>query len=710
MQLVTSRIFRSLLALISAGILFANIAHASALAVNVGQSVKLAVSVQGSAPFTYQWRKNGTAISGATSATYTINPVTAADAATYTVVVTNSVASTASDSAVLTVNAVVVAAPTITNQPASVTVTAGQPASFSVAASGSGNFTYQWLKNGTAISGANSATYTIASTSTADSGSRYSVVVSNSGGPVTSNSATLSVNAAISLAQFTPLSFSARGENGTAEGLAKLFDGQTSTKWLDFSGTTWVQIVVSSPAVLQAYSLASANDAPERDPASWTLSGSNDGVTWTVIETRSGQSWSSRYLSRDFVVPVSSAAYTRFRFDFQSTSGPITQLAELDLYGTSVTLPPAAPTITNQPAAVTVTAGQPASFSVAASGSGNFAYQWLKNGTAISGANSATYTIASTSTTDSGSRYSVVVSNSGGSVTSNSATLSVNAASTLIQLTPLSVSARGENGTAEGLAKLFDGQTSTKWLDFTSTTWVQITVASPTILQAYSLTSANDAPERDPASWTLSGSNDGVTWTIIETRSGQSWSSRYLSRDFVVPASSTAYTRFRFDFQASSGAITQLAELELFGVTSKPTASITDFVPSSYSARGQNGPAEGIAQLFDGQAATKWLDFSATTWVQFNLTSPRSLQVYTLTSANDFPERDPASWTLSGSNDGTTWTVIETRAAQSWGSRFLPRSFVLTTPSAAYSRFRFDFQSTSGPITQLAEVELSGAP
>jgi len=92
----------------------------------------------------------------------------------------------------------------------------------------------------------------------------------------------------------------------------------------------------------------------------------------------------------------------------------------------STTTTVTAPSITTQPAAATVTAGASASFSVTASGS-SLTYQWYKDSAAISGATSATYTISSTSSTDAGTYY-VVVSNSAGSVTSSSATLTVNTA------------------------------------------------------------------------------------------------------------------------------------------------------------------------------------------------------------------------------------------------------------------------------------------
>jgi hypothetical protein len=98
-----------------------------------------------------------------------------------------------SDPATLTVNPAPVA-PTITTQPASRTVTAGQTATFSVTASGTAPLSYQWRKNGVAISGATAASYTTPPTTSADSGAQFTVVVSNSAGSVTSTPATLTVN------------------------------------------------------------------------------------------------------------------------------------------------------------------------------------------------------------------------------------------------------------------------------------------------------------------------------------------------------------------------------------------------------------------------------------------------------------------------------------------------------------------------------------
>jgi immunoglobulin I-set domain protein len=90
-------------------------------------------------------------------------------------------------------------APYITTQPANQSVSAGQTATFSVAASGTAPLFYQWQKNGSDISGATSASYTTPATTTADSGEQFRVVVSNTAGSVTSASAVLTVTSGIAI-------------------------------------------------------------------------------------------------------------------------------------------------------------------------------------------------------------------------------------------------------------------------------------------------------------------------------------------------------------------------------------------------------------------------------------------------------------------------------------------------------------------------------
>lgn len=177
----------------------------SSQTVTAGQAASFTAATTGSPAPSVQWQvsSNGgasfTNIAGATSTTYSFTTTTSQSGNQYRAVFTNSVGSATTGAATLTVNAAVTA-PSITTQPASQTVNAGQSVSFSVTATGTAPLTYQWQKlvNGAwnNIGGATSPTYTISSAAASAAGS-YWVIVSNSAGSATSNSATLTVNAPV---------------------------------------------------------------------------------------------------------------------------------------------------------------------------------------------------------------------------------------------------------------------------------------------------------------------------------------------------------------------------------------------------------------------------------------------------------------------------------------------------------------------------------
>lgn len=117
----------------------------------------------------------------------------------------------------------------------------------------------------------------------------------------------------------------------------------------------------------------------------------------------------------------------------------------------------------------------------------------------------------------------------------------------------------------------------------------------------------------------------------------------------------------------------------------------------------------------DNSTATKWLAFeSAGTYYGFRFANGerQTVGAYTITSANDEPARDPYSWTLSGSNDGTNYTVIDTRTAQNFAGRYETRLYEFEN-TTAYEYYRFDLQTEYGATgqnstnaIQVAEFEL----
>jgi hypothetical protein len=81
----------------------------------------------------------------------------------------------------------------------------------------------------------------------------------------------------------------------------KAFDGDVTTKWLDFSPQgSWIQRDYDKATVVSAYAITTAEDCPERDPKDWQLLGSNDGKNWTTLDARTGELWSGRHQKRSF--------------------------------------------------------------------------------------------------------------------------------------------------------------------------------------------------------------------------------------------------------------------------------------------------------------------------------------------------------------------------------------------------------------------------
>jgi hypothetical protein len=161
-----------------------------------GTTVQLSVTAFGTAPLRYQWRRNGADLAGQTNTQFTLNNVQPVNGGNYTVLITNTAGSVTSAVAVLTV----LVAPSITGDPANATVFDGDPATFTISATGTAPLSYQWRKDGNNIAGANSASYTIASAHVSDEG-LYSAVVTNAAGTATSLAAQLRINVAPFLGQ-----------------------------------------------------------------------------------------------------------------------------------------------------------------------------------------------------------------------------------------------------------------------------------------------------------------------------------------------------------------------------------------------------------------------------------------------------------------------------------------------------------------------------
>ena len=176
--------------------------HPVSVTTNAGSTVQFQAAGIGTPSLSYQWSKDGNIIfdnanrSGTSTDTLTIANISTADQGSYFVTITGPFSNAVSASASLTALTPV----SVSIPPRARAVLAGVKASFSVAAGGSGPFTYQWQRNGANISGANASTYTVTNAQVAVEGD-YRVVISNSFSSITSSVAALTVSNSLSLAE-----------------------------------------------------------------------------------------------------------------------------------------------------------------------------------------------------------------------------------------------------------------------------------------------------------------------------------------------------------------------------------------------------------------------------------------------------------------------------------------------------------------------------
>lgn len=364
-------------------------------AVTIGSSVTFIATAEGLPAPSFQWRKNGNAIPGATAQTYTIPAASLTDAGLYQVVATNSLGSaTSPEDELLVASAPSGSAPVITSQPvATQSVTPGSSVTFSVAATGTPAPTYQWLKNGGVMSGWTNATLTLSSVSTNDSAT-YAVVVSNSAGSVTSNASVLTVAS-------TPV---------VTEPPPPPPAGTTLPVF-----TTQPVATLSAPTAGSVTLTVSATGTPA--PAyQWLKNGA-------IVP-----GWTSATLTMVAVTTNDTATYSAMATNSAGTATSTSSLVTITPPGSTITPPPTpttvAPVIYTQPASQTVAAGATATFTITAEGVPAPTFQWRKNGVNLAGATTMTFKLTNVTGSDAAT-YSIVATNSAGTVTSSNATLTV---------------------------------------------------------------------------------------------------------------------------------------------------------------------------------------------------------------------------------------------------------------------------------------------
>ena len=385
------------------------------------QGVSVVLNANTGTGLTYQWRLNGTNITGATSSSYTANA-----SGSYTVVVTNtSTCSATSTATVVTVNAL----PTSTITPATAT-TFCQGGSVVLNANTGAGLSYQWFNNAVVISGATSSSYT------ANASGSYTVVVTNTSTCSATSTATVVTVNALPTATITPATVTTFCQGGsvvlnanTGTGLTyqwklngtNITGATTSSYTANASGS--YTVVVTNTSACSATSTAAVvtvNALPTATitPATSTTFCQGGNVVLNA-NTGTGLSYQWR-LNGTNITGATSSSYTANASGFYTVVVTNTSTCSATSTATVVTVN-ALPTATITPATAT-TFCQGGSVVLNANTGTGLTYQWKLNGTNITGATTSSYTANA-----SGS-YTVVVTNTSTcSATSTATVVTVNA-------------------------------------------------------------------------------------------------------------------------------------------------------------------------------------------------------------------------------------------------------------------------------------------
>lgn len=238
------------------------------------------------------------------------------------------------------------------------------------------------------------------------------------------------------------------------------------------------------------------------------------------------------------------------------------------------------------------------------------------------------------------------------------------------------------------------------------------------------LTTANDAEGRDPTSYELFGTNDpilsadnsdglgGENYTLISSGALSLPSDRDTVGDLVTFPNTDEYLSYKLVFPTNKGdGLFQIAEIELFGDVPSLSVMDTDLFSAGDPALAvQIGPdsrfpgAEGPANVLDGDTSTKFLNFGKQNsgFIVTPASGPSVVENFRITTANDFPERDPATYEIYGTNDpilstensqgdGENWTLIDSGALNVTTERFALGQIVDFDNSTSYTSYRVVF-------------------
>lgn len=473
-----------------------------------------------------------------------------------------------------------------------------------------------------------------------------------------------------------------------AEAPIMALDSDSATKYLNFGklNTGFIVSPSTGSTTVQSIQLTTANDAVERDPTSWKLYGTNYAITSVDNGDGSQENWT--LIAEDNVT----LSDTRF------TKGPVQSFVNAAAYTSYRML---IPTVKDEGAANSM---QIADVDLFTSNDGTGLGVWDDLDTPI-----AFQLPTFTADYPANEGPTNILDGSGPTDLSHSS-----------------------YPAAESPANAVDG-TLAKYLNFgqSNSGFIVTPTAGPSQVQSFQLTTANDAADRDPFSWTLYGTNEpiasadnslgiGESWTLIDSGSLSMPIERDTLGDVISVNNAGSYNSYKMLFpevyDPSTVNSMQIAEASFFASTDGTGADLLN----------AGDPILAIDADVTMGTATKYLNFGKENsgFIITPSTGSTLVEGFQITTANDADVRDPASWALYGTDDPITsadksqgtdedWTLIDSgtfdMALEVPVDRETAGSLVAVTSATAYSSYRMVFPTLRDTLDPGAVgIQLSG--
>ncbi|QSF43566.1 discoidin domain-containing protein [Paenibacillus tianjinensis] len=267
----------------------------------------------------------------------------------------------------------------------------------------------------------------------------------------------------------------------------------------------------------------------------------------------------------------------------------------------------------------------------------------------------------------------------------------------------------------------------------TLTGWIKIKLDKGRIVSKYTLQSKNGSGynTQSPKSWSLEGSNDDVSYTTLDTQLNISSWTQNESKSFSI-SNTNSYQYYRISITSNNGdtGYTVIKELGLFEVqySNKFLISSGDGINVSISGGGytdniipvmtaddtakadtnatiynNNHTSYGAWKAFDGLGSGTIWSTSNAFWLRYKFAEPKKIGKYSILTHVD---PIPTAWTFEGSNDGNSWTVLDTRSGNVKGANSTDfKTFTISNPQK-FSQYRINVTSTNGSGALLPELQM----